>query len=367
MRPHLAQHQLGRGAVSGRQAGAQVGQAGAGLGVFVHAGAAVSHPQPGDAAHAFGADLDRAAVLGRVDAVAHRVLRQRQQGHRGQRHRVQRVIHAQAVAQPVGQAHAHQLEVGTHQRQFVVQGRLGVVQARHGGAQVGDQALQHLGGARRAGFHQGLHVGQRVEEKVRLDLALQQRQPRVHRLLLEPAALEFDLQRQRARARLALAQLRRQGDQEPEAERHAADDEEAGQARLAAGEVGDAAAHRQQVDHEGAQRRRQGHGQHGQQPARQPARQPVLGQALRGHEHEQTAHRNEERASQQHPDRGDEDRRDHGRGGDGEADRDGEAALAQRGTRAVPRRRAGQLRVGGGLGMHAAHDSAGRPAHQDGG
>ena len=113
-----------------------------------------------------------------------------------------------AVLQPVRHAHLHQFEVGTHQRGFALQARRAfapITQERHRRAQVGDEALQHRRGARRAALHQRLHVGQCVEQEVRLDLLPQKREPGIGRLTLERLAFKREGQRLRACLRVALA------------------------------------------------------------------------------------------------------------------------------------------------------------------
>ena len=60
--------------------------------------------------------------------------------------------------------------------------------------------------------HQRLHVGERVEQEVRLDLRLQQAQPRIRLAALELAALELERQRLLARERVALPQDGADGD-----------------------------------------------------------------------------------------------------------------------------------------------------------
>ena len=323
------------GPEEGRQAGAQVVEAGAGRGIVGHAHAVVTHPQALARRTATGADLDTTTVHAGVDAVAHGVFHQRQQRHGREALCGQLGRYGDVPLQPVRHAHLHQLQVGTHQHQFIGQRGLAFVQARHGGAQVGDQALEHVGGAWRIAFHQRLHVGQGVEEEVRLDLRLQQRQACVHGLFFKAAALQLQLQRQRARTRLAFAQLRRERDQQPQHQRRAGRDDETGDAWFTAEEVRRAAAHGRQIDDERAQRRGQTDGDHGQQPARQLPRQPALGQALCAHESQQQPHRQEQHAPQQHREGRDKDRVEHHRRGDGKADGHAQAACVERGPDAA--------------------------------
>jgi hypothetical protein len=60
-------------------------------------------------------------------------------------------------------------------------------------AQVLDEALQHPRGRRRVGLDQVLHVGERVEEEVRLDLRLHELQARLEHVLLQLVALGLGL------------------------------------------------------------------------------------------------------------------------------------------------------------------------------
>ena len=88
-----------------------------------------------------------------------------------------------------------------------------LVQARHRGAQVGDQAAQHGGRLRRSRIDQRLHVRERVEQEMRRDLRLQQMQARIERLALELAALELERERLVARERVLLPHQR--GERDP--------------------------------------------------------------------------------------------------------------------------------------------------------
>jgi hypothetical protein len=75
--------------------------------------------------------------------------------------------------QVVGHPHVHQLEVGLDEPGLLAQRRRRIVQAGNRRTQVGDQAAQGIGGLRRAGVDQGLHIRERIEEEVRRDLRLQ--------------------------------------------------------------------------------------------------------------------------------------------------------------------------------------------------
>ena len=72
--------------------------------------------------------------------------------------------------------------------------------------------VEHLRGLRGARVHQRLHVRQRVEEEVRLDLRLQQSQARIRLAALEFAALELERERLLARERVALPEDGADGD-----------------------------------------------------------------------------------------------------------------------------------------------------------
>ena len=61
-------------------------------------------------------------------------------------------------------------------------------------------------GGGRVGLHQVLDVGERVEEEVRLDLRLHERQARLEDVLLELVALRLGLEDARRVAGVALAQ-----------------------------------------------------------------------------------------------------------------------------------------------------------------
>jgi hypothetical protein len=63
-----------------------------------------ARPAPRDA------NVDQAALLARVDAVAHRVLDQREQRHRRAVECARLVLDLEGVTQAVGHAHVHQLE-----------------------------------------------------------------------------------------------------------------------------------------------------------------------------------------------------------------------------------------------------------------
>ena len=120
------------------------------------ADAGVERPRRGCAvAVAARADLDAAAVLARIDAVAHRVLDQRQQRHRrkgaaAERRDRHRPRSAAGPACASASARGRRAPASSSRAER----RAAAVQARHRGAQVGDQAAQHRPGLRRARLDQ---------------------------------------------------------------------------------------------------------------------------------------------------------------------------------------------------------------------
>ena len=140
-------------------------------------------------------DVDSTTVLARINAVAHRVLDQRQQRHRRAPHPLDGRIDPQVERESVGHPHLHHLEVSPHQVDLLPHGRRWVVEARHRRPQVRDQAPQHRRGLRGPGVHQRLNVGECVEQEVWFDLRLQQSQTGVDRLALQLAALEIERER----------------------------------------------------------------------------------------------------------------------------------------------------------------------------
>ena len=152
------------------------------------------------------------AFLGRIDAVAHRVLDQRQQRHRRAAQAARRILDVELEREPVRQAHAHELEVGPHQLDLLAERRHRLVEPRHRRAQVGDEAAQHVGRLRRARFDQRLDVRERVEQEVRRHLRLQQVQSRIERQPVRLAAREVERERLLARERFLLPHQRAERD-----------------------------------------------------------------------------------------------------------------------------------------------------------
>jgi hypothetical protein len=108
--------------------------------------------------------------------VLYRVFHQRLQRQRRQRQGAQRLRHVDVIGQPGVHANLQDAQVGLDQRQLVAERVPGHAQAAERSAQVVDEGLEHQPRTRRVVFHQARHVGQRVEQEVRFDLALQQLQ-----------------------------------------------------------------------------------------------------------------------------------------------------------------------------------------------
>ena len=116
--------------------------------------------------------------------VLDRVLDQGLQCHRRQRQLLQARRHVNLQVQPRAHADPEDLQVGTGALQLHAQGGHRLVHARQRAAQVLDQVAEHLLGPGRIGAGQHLGVGQGVVEEVRLDLRVQQVQPRHAQFLL---------------------------------------------------------------------------------------------------------------------------------------------------------------------------------------
>ncbi len=122
--------------------------------------------------------------------MAYGVFHQCQQRHRRALQLQHAGIRVHRKHQAIRHPHVHDFEIGAHQLELLPQRRRRFMQARHGGTQVSDQALQYFGSLGGAGFHQRLHIGERVEKKVRLDLRLQQPEARIQRFAFQLAALQ---------------------------------------------------------------------------------------------------------------------------------------------------------------------------------
>jgi hypothetical protein len=105
------QIEVGVGAVKRLQPQAQIGQSGAGLRGFRHAGAGVADPQHDRAVDAAPAvDLDAAARHAGINAMLDGVLHQRQQRHRGEAHGGQLRQAGDVEVQPVRHPQVHQFQ-----------------------------------------------------------------------------------------------------------------------------------------------------------------------------------------------------------------------------------------------------------------
>ena len=106
--------------------------------------------------------------------MTNRVFDQRLQQQRGHRALRQFRRQLQAVLQARPHAHRDQFQVVAQAFELGLQAVRGGARGRQGGAQVGIEPVQHLGGGNRIGGNQRAQIGQRVEQHVRLELGLQQ-------------------------------------------------------------------------------------------------------------------------------------------------------------------------------------------------
>jgi hypothetical protein len=146
-------------------------------------------------------DAHLPAVQRRLHAVQHGVLHQRLQQQRQQRRTPGLRVGLDRVAQPVLHARGLHVQVGLGQRQLVGQRHLVAAQLAEAGAQVLGEGAERALGLGRLVVDQRGHVGQRVEQEMRLDLRLQQPQLRLGGALLglqlAAARGEVEVQRQR--------------------------------------------------------------------------------------------------------------------------------------------------------------------------
>jgi hypothetical protein len=161
-------------------------------GRLMQSGASVGDAHHTARATPFDVDVDPAAVFSGVDSVLHGILDQRQQRGRWTANIQQRWVDVHRVLEAIGHAHLHELEVRPNQLQLAVDGGGGLMEQRHRRPQVRRQAAQHGRRVRRARIDECLHVRERVEQKVRRDLRLQQVESRVDCLPLELTALESE-------------------------------------------------------------------------------------------------------------------------------------------------------------------------------
>ena len=129
-----------------------------------------------------GAHLDAGRADLHLDAMLDGVLGQRDQHQRRavRRQQLRRRLHAELQPR---HARGHQAR-GRRARSRTAPPTRGLrravaAQPRDRGAQVVDQAVDHLAGARRVGGDGAAHAGQRVEQEVRLHLRRQHRQPQL--------------------------------------------------------------------------------------------------------------------------------------------------------------------------------------------
>src|SRR5439155_1202334 len=149
-----------------------------------------SLPGIGDREHegfafAGGGEADRAAFGERPDAVLDRVLDQGREHHRRNASLEQRRRHVDRALQP--RAHADLLHAQESANELDLVGERSVVVAhpRQRRAQVPGELREH--GAPRAGvaLAEAPYIGEGIEQEMRLDLRLQEAQPRLELLLLE--------------------------------------------------------------------------------------------------------------------------------------------------------------------------------------
>jgi hypothetical protein len=146
-------------------------------------------------------DAHLPAVQRRFHAMQHRILDQRLQQQRQQPRLPRRAVGVDRVAQPVLHARALHAQVGLGQRQLVGERHLVAAHLTEAGAQVVGEGAERALGLGRLVVDQRRHVGQRVEQEMRLDLRLQQPQlglgGALLRLQLAAARREVEVQRQR--------------------------------------------------------------------------------------------------------------------------------------------------------------------------
>src|ERR1700694_1122066 len=142
-------------------------------------------------AFARGCDMDRAAFGERTDAMLDRVLDERRE-HHGRNASVQerrRHVDQALEARP----HADLLYAQESRNELDLVGERSVVVAHppQRGAQVTCQLREHGAPGAGVALAQTSHVGKGVEQEMRLDLGLQEAQPRLELLLLERGALQL--------------------------------------------------------------------------------------------------------------------------------------------------------------------------------
>ncbi len=201
------------------------------------------------------------------------------------------IVRIQRKLQTIRHPHMHQLQIRTHQIELLSEGRHRFVQARYGSAQIRDQAAQHRRCLRRTGIDQLPHIRQRIEQKMRLDLRLQQTQARIQRLAFQLTAFQFKGEGLMACQRILLPHQRTQ--RHPWRQHHAdhRQHDETAQAILDLPERWRTGCRRDDIDCNHSDRHHQRHTQHLQGPACEPcgqASRPLLEDPER--QHAQHAH-----------------------------------------------------------------------------
>ena len=116
------------------------------------------------------------------DRVFHKGL----QHHRGKDRRFQTFRHDHHRLQASFHSDRHDFQEGAAKVDLLTQrGPATFAHLRHSRAQVADQALLHLGSARRVGLDKLVDAGQGIEKEMRLDLSLQRLHPRFYHGALE--------------------------------------------------------------------------------------------------------------------------------------------------------------------------------------
>src|SRR5439155_5768142 len=169
-----ADDQLSPAVVQGLQPLADVGQPHARFGFRHEADTVVEHMDGQLAIDDLGTDLEPAALGPRFQAMFDGVFHQGLQHHRWEHRRFQAFRNAHYRLQ----ASFHSPRHAFHERAAKIDllsqcGSATFAHLRHGRAQVANQALLHLGGARRVGLDKLVDARQGIEEEMRLDLGLQ--------------------------------------------------------------------------------------------------------------------------------------------------------------------------------------------------
>src|SRR6266542_1394525 len=169
-----ADDQLSPAVIQGLQPLADVGQSHAGFGFRHEPDAIVEHVDSQLAIDDLGIDLQPATLGLRFQPVLDGVFHQGLQHHRGEDRRFQAFRNTHHRLQASFHSHRHDFQEGAAKIDLLTQrGSATLAHLRHGRAQVADEALLHLGGARRVGLDKLVDARQGIEEEMRLDLGLQ--------------------------------------------------------------------------------------------------------------------------------------------------------------------------------------------------